>query len=98
MALMKLANEPEKPLNYCIRAFRNRALNYRRSLWRRLARELESKAWFERGPQESPKEKAAMRCLGELPPEQREVIVLKVWNQLTFETIGELLEISPKDR
>ena len=95
VALMQLRAEPEKPVNYCIRAFRNRALNYRRSLWRRLARELEAKAWFERIPQESPKERAAMRCLSELPPEQREVIVLKVWNQLTFDAIGELLEISP---
>jgi RNA polymerase sigma-70 factor (ECF subfamily) len=95
VALMQLEVEPEKPVNYCIRAFRNRALNYRRSLWRRLARELESKAWFERAPQESPKEKAAMRCLSQLPREQREVIVLKIWNHLTFEAIGELLEISP---
>jgi RNA polymerase sigma-70 factor, ECF subfamily len=95
VALMRLATEPEKPVNYCIRAFRNRALNYRRSLWRRLARELESKAWFDRTPKESGKEHAAMRCLITLPPEQREVIVLKIWNQLTFEAIAELLEISP---
>lgn len=95
VALMQLATEPEKPINYCIRAFRNRALNYRRSLWRRLARELESKSWFENGPYESPKEHAAMRCLSQLPTEQREVIVLKIWNQLTFEAIAELLEISP---
>ena len=44
---------------------------------------------------ESPAERAAMRCLAELPVEQREVIVLKIWNQLTFEEIGGLLEISP---
>jgi len=60
-----------------------------------LARELESRAWFERGTHESPRERAAMRCLSQLPPEQREVIVLKIWNQLTFENIAELLEISP---
>jgi len=95
VALMNLDVEPEKPVNYCIRAFRNRALNYRRSLWRRLARELESKNWFEHAPEESPKERAAMRCLSQLPTEQREVIVLKIWNQLTFEAIAELLEISP---
>lgn len=95
VALMRLAAEPEKPVNYCIRSFRNRALNYRRGLWRRLARELESKAWFERGAQETPQELAAMRCLSQLPPEQREVIVLKIWSQLTFEAIAELLEISP---
>src|SRR5207249_10781848 len=95
VALLQQPDRPEKPLHYCLRAFRNRALNYRRSLWRRLARELESKAWFERGTHESPRERAAMRCLSQLPPEQREVIVLKILNQLTFENIAELLEISP---
>jgi len=30
-----------------------------------------------------------------LPPEQREVIVLKIWHEYTFEKIGELLELSP---
>src|SRR5688500_12460079 len=40
---------PEKPLNYCLRSFRNRALNYRRGLLRRVARELEcflTGTWF----------------------------------------------------
>ena len=36
-----------------------------------------------------------MRCLAELPMEQREVIVLKIWHRYTFEEIGQLLEISP---
>lgn len=36
-----------------------------------------------------------MRCLANLPPEQREVIVLKIWHKHTFENIGELLDLSP---
>ena len=36
-----------------------------------------------------------MQCLAELPVEQREVIVLKIWQDCTFEEIGGLLEISP---
>lgn len=36
-----------------------------------------------------------MRCLARLPAEQREVIVLKIWHEYTFEKIGELLELSP---
>jgi RNA polymerase sigma-70 factor (ECF subfamily) len=36
-----------------------------------------------------------MRCLAGLPPEQREVIVLKFWHGRTFEEIGTLLGISP---
>jgi RNA polymerase sigma-70 factor (ECF subfamily) len=95
VALMQQERAPEKPLNYCLRSFRNRALNYRRSLWRRMARELESHRWFERSEGETPQERAAMRCLATLPREQREVIVLKIWHQYTFEAIGELLEVSP---
>ena len=95
LALMQLPEFPREPEHYCLRSFRNRALNYKRSLWRRLTRELESQRWFEKSPGESPAERAAMNCLAELPAEQREVIVLKIWNQLTFEEIGGLLEISP---
>lgn len=36
-----------------------------------------------------------MRCLATLPPDQREVIVLKIWHQHTFEEIGDLMDISP---
>lgn len=34
-------------------------------------------------------------ALGRLPPEQREVLVLKIWQDLTFEQIGDVLGISP---
>jgi len=95
VALLRRAQPPSKPDHYCVRSFRNRALNYRRGLWRRLTRELESRRWFERAPGETPQERVAMRCLAELPVEQREVIVLKLWHEYTFEEIGDLLEISP---
>jgi RNA polymerase sigma-70 factor (ECF subfamily) len=95
LALMRRPQQPEKPEHYCLRSFRNRALNYRRGLWRRLTRELESKRWFEPSESETPNERLAMGCLADLPREQREVIVLKIWHEYTFEQIGELLEISP---
>ena len=95
VALLKLADAPETPSHYCIRSFRNRALNYRRGLWRRLTRELESHRWFESHSSETAAERKAMRCLAELPPEQREVIVLKIWHEHTFECIAEILELSP---
>ena len=94
-ALLQLAQRPLQPERYCLRSYRNHALNYRRSLWRRLAREWEARRWFERSPDESSSERAAMRCLACLPMEQREVIVLKIWHKYTFEEIGELLETSP---
>jgi RNA polymerase sigma-70 factor (ECF subfamily) len=86
---------PARPEHYCVRSYRNQALNHRRSLWRRLTRELESSRWFEKSASETPTEQAAMRCLAALPVEQREVIVLKFWHQYTFEEIGELLGASP---
>lgn len=95
LGLMQKSEVPEQPEQYCVRCYRNRALNHRRSLWRRLTRELESRRWFERSAGESSFERAAMRCLETLPAEQREVIVLKIWHEHTFEEIGELMEISP---
>jgi RNA polymerase sigma-70 factor, ECF subfamily len=95
IGLMQRAQAPELPEHYCLRSFRNRALNYRRSLWRRLTRELESAHWFEPPAAVDPAEQAVMRGLAALPRDQREVIVLKIWHKHTFQEIGELLEISP---
>ncbi|MGA2801399.1 MAG: sigma-70 family RNA polymerase sigma factor [Verrucomicrobiota bacterium] len=95
LALMQNPQIPANAEHYCLRSFRNCALNHRRSLWRRLTRELESQRWFEKSPSENPAERAVMCCLTELPAEQREVIVLKIWHQFTFEEIGALMETSP---
>jgi len=95
VALLDVEVEPSKPEHYCVRAFRNRALNYKRALWRRITREFESKRWFEKTDVNTAQENEAMRCLAELPREQREVIVLKIWHEYTFEEIGDLLELSP---
>ena len=95
LRLLQMPDAPERPEHYCVRSFRNQALNHRRSLWRRVAREFESSRWFDRMSDESPMERAAMRCLAGLPLMQREVVVLKLWHEYTFEEIGELLEVSP---
>lgn len=93
--LLALEEPPEEPAFYAVRAFRNRALNHRRSLWRRVTREFEATRWFERDPDTSAAEQAAVRCLADLPAAQREVIVLKLWHGLTFEAIGEATGVSP---
>jgi RNA polymerase sigma-70 factor (ECF subfamily) len=95
VALLQKPEPPDLLEHYCVRSYRNHARNYRRSLWRRLTRELESRRWFEPEPGEGAAERAAVRCLGKLPVEQREVIVLKIWHHYTFEEIGELLDLSP---
>ena len=95
IALLKLSEQPKSAESYVFRAIRNRAINYKRTLWRRLTRELESSRWFERDADETPAERAAMRCLQTLPRDQREVIVLKIWSQYTFDEIAGLLDLSP---
>jgi len=89
-ALLNLGEAPRNPPHYLVRAFRNRALNCRRSLWRRLARELESQDWFEPSSEPHPAEARAMEELARLPAEQREVIVLRFWHGMTFEEIAEV--------
>lgn len=95
ITLMQLPAKPAKPEHYCVRSFRNRALNHRRTLWRRLTREWESLRWFEKSPGETAAERQAMKALASLPLEQREAIVLKVWHGCTFEQIGEMQDVSP---
>jgi RNA polymerase sigma-70 factor (ECF subfamily) len=94
LALLRLPQTPDDPEHYCVRAFRNRAMNFHRGVWRRISREWESVRWFEGGSGRDEAEAEAVRRLADLPPEQREVIVLKIWNGMTFEEIGRLLEIS----
>lgn len=93
--LLHLQEAPLRPHHYLVRTFRNRVINHRRGLFRRLLRELESSRWFEQESVETTPERAAMEALKNLPTDQREVIVLKLWHALTFETIGEILAISP---
>jgi RNA polymerase sigma-70 factor, ECF subfamily len=95
VALLKLEKAPDNPVHYCVRAFRNRALNFKRGLWRRVARELESARWFEPAEVKNDLEEAAQRALAKLPVEQREVIVLKIWHEMTYDEIANTLELSP---
>ncbi len=94
-ALLELPVPPLEPAHYAIRAYRNRALNRRRGLWRRMLREMQSRDWFEAPPDTSAAERAAMEALTRLPTEQREAIVLKFWHGLTFEEIGRIQGVSP---
>jgi RNA polymerase sigma-70 factor, ECF subfamily len=95
LALLRRPKMPDKAGHYCVRSFRNHALNYRRGFWRRVTREWEARTWFESTSHQSAAEQDAMRCLSGLPADQKEVVVLKIWHELTFEEIGELAGISP---
>jgi len=94
-SLLSLELPPAQPAHYLVRSFRNRALNLRRGWWRRLAREIEAHRWFEPAVPEDPRERRLAWALAGLPQDQREVIVLKIWQRLTFAAIGEALGLSP---
>ena len=83
-----------QPLHYLYRAIRNTALNYRRHH----ARELElapNGHWLESPPGLEAIGLALQEALAELPDEQRAIMILRVWGQMTFEEAGAALDISP---
>lgn len=50
--------------------------------------------WFVAPGQDRVEEQSLRRALATLPVEQRQIVVLHVWGELTFAQVGELLEIS----
>ena len=51
-------------------------------------------AWFSPPDRDYAAEQNLRRALGDLPEDQREVIVLHVWGELTFSESGDLLGVS----
>lgn len=90
---------PGNPNALVITSIRRAALDLHRRVDRRVVRENlvvadePTATWFE--PEADPRLQALAGSLPALPAEQREVVVLKIWGDLTFEQIGQQLEISP---
>jgi RNA polymerase sigma-70 factor (ECF subfamily) len=89
-----------EPLAYLYRCVRNAARNRRRAEGRRRHHEQHASAerMFAGGDAEARGgilygADDVATALAALPEEQREVVVMKVWGELTFETIGRVLEI-----
>lgn len=76
---------------------RRAGLDHVRATSRRAARELdaaadeETVAWF--APATDERDAAIQAALQQLPPEQREVVVLKIWGEFTFDQIARTLDI-----
>lgn len=93
---------PGEPMALLVTSVRRAAFDLARREGRRTARE-------ERSADSSELQPAAFRCtlenderrvaleeaLGRIPPEQREVLVLKIWGELTFDQIAAELSLSP---
>jgi RNA polymerase sigma-70 factor, ECF subfamily len=81
---------------------RRLAIDQARRKQRRERREILAVEWLQDGPpafssalEDLEKWSAVEPELAQLPPAQKEVLVLKVWGEMTFEQIGRILEISP---
>ena len=81
------------PVPYLYRAIRNAAFNYRRDRSREVGLEPDG-CWIDSPRGLEDVGLALDSALKELPADQREVIVLHVWGQMTFEEAGAALDIS----
>jgi RNA polymerase sigma-70 factor (ECF subfamily) len=104
IALVRVASNPnylvraDRPWSYLLKMVRNESLvilrrKKRWSLLGNLSDLLTQSRVDERQYESSHLE--VWRALRTLPTEQSEVVVLKIWEEMTFAQIAELLEISP---
>jgi RNA polymerase sigma-70 factor (ECF subfamily) len=82
------------------RAIRRLAIDWARSIDRRQAREnkvaLDSPLSFsfERTLEQDERKQALLRAVDRLPDQQKEVLILKIWGELTFDEIARTLDES----
>lgn len=94
----RLVRDADQPWNYLLRMVRNESLliTRRKSRWSlvdNLTDLLTVRRVDELEQEETARE--VWRALRKLPTEQSEVIVLKIWEQMTFLEIADVLEITP---
>ena len=92
------ANGEPPPLRLVFATIRRRAIDLARSQDRRTGRELAAigegpQCWFDSSLEERERSRLIQQAMGNLPEIYREVITLKVWGNLTFAQIAEVLEI-----
>jgi RNA polymerase sigma-70 factor (ECF subfamily) len=100
-ALVSLLTErrpPRNPLAWMYRAVRNSAIDAARAGVRRRRREqavaLSRREWFDPRPEALLDAQVAQRALEELAPEFRQIVVMRIWGELGFAEIAEVLDLS----
>ncbi|MBI2921751.1 MAG: RNA polymerase sigma factor [Planctomycetes bacterium] len=86
---------PECPRPYLFRAVRNESVTFLRGRDRVVAL-ADAEPMFVAPPEAEEGERERLEeALAELPAEQREVVVLRTWGDLTFEEVAELVGVAP---
>lgn len=96
LRLARQAPPPEQVLPWLYRVVRNEALAGHRSTARRRQREQHAstaEAWFAATDDRLDADEAT-RCLRELPLELREVIIARLWGNLTFDEVARVVGCS----
>ena len=98
LLLVRQAVPPDNPVGWIYRVVRNRAINAARSRGRRSRRETAVAArgepWFDIAPGDRLDAAAATDALKQLPIQEREAIVARVWGGLSFEEISRISDSS----
>lgn len=87
---------PPEPRPWLITTLRRLAIDRRRSWFRRVRREtaVDYLPWFQEDPGTAMDARLAVELLHRLPQRQREVITLRIWNDLSLIQIARILQIS----
>ncbi|HZZ42310.1 MAG TPA: sigma-70 family RNA polymerase sigma factor [Tepidisphaeraceae bacterium] len=98
-ALLMQRPAPDDPLAWTFRVIRNAAIDHARSAARRRQRERAVAAtrqeWFDAqadSPLDAQSAEAALRLLSDI---SREIVVLRIWGDVGFTQIAEIVNLSP---
>jgi RNA polymerase sigma-70 factor (ECF subfamily) len=98
VALLGQRRPPESPIGWMYRAVRNAAIDEARQAARRRRREkvvAESRgSWLVARPDSLLDAQAAERALRGLSDDYRQVVVMRIWGQLGFAEIAEIMHLS----
>jgi RNA polymerase sigma-70 factor (ECF subfamily) len=94
LLLVRQTMAPDNPVGWIYRVVRNRAINAGRSRRRRSRREAavapRGEPWFETSAGDRLDGSAATDALKQLPAQERETIIARLWGGLSFEEISRL--------
>lgn len=96
--LAQLASDPRDPVAWLFMTVRRKAINQarsenRRSKYQQLAAE-QREPWFTGDPASSMGSGEMESLLADLPALEREIVVARIWGELSFEQIAELVDRS----
>ena len=96
--LARQSSDPRDPVAWLFKTVRCKAINqsrseHRRTRYQQIAAE-QREAWFEVDPTSKIEASDIEMLLAELPPIEREIVVARIWGDMSFEQIAELVERS----